>query len=345
MSDPTLPRRSRSKRRWWLILPSLLVALVIAEIVLRIAQPSSNGGGPAPEFFGTSDEGLLHVRSSVEGLNYEMAPSRDATYQGVRVRTNSLGMRDNEVTSRKPSGELRIAALGDSVTFGWALDVDASWPAVLERAIREHRPCDVMNFGVSGYSLRDDAVVLRAKALALEPDVIVVGYFLNDPEADAISPLHAFFRDAPWWEKTRLWMLAARQKRKHDLQELGGGNFYRWLHNPDGAPWHSAVSAFEDMSQSARDARVNVLVAIFPTWFGYANIEAYPYADLHAQVAAEAERHGMKALDLVPAFRASGLSLADLKIDDEHPSLRGHEIAARAILARLQELNWLEPRR
>jgi lysophospholipase L1-like esterase len=82
-------------------------------------------------------------------------------------------------------------------------------------------------------------------------------------------------------------------------------------------------------------------VTVFPTWFGYASLDAYPFADLHAQVAAEVRRHGLEALDLLPAFRASGLSVAELKADDEHPNAAGHAVAARAIAARIEELGWL----
>jgi lysophospholipase L1-like esterase len=343
MSAPTTARRRRPWRRLWLVLPSTLFALVAAECVLRIVAPAPAGPKKAP--FGESEQGLLHQRSQVPGLSFELAPDRTVVYQGVSVHTNSLGMRDAEPKSPKPLGELRVAALGDSVTFGWAVRAEEAWPAVLERLIQARRPCDVLNFGVSGYSSRDEAVVLRAKALPLQPDVIVVGYFLNDPEANAVSPLHLWFQDAPWWERTRIVTLLTRKARADEMRKLGGGNFYRWLHAREGAPWKSAQAALADIASAARAANVPVLVAIFPTWFGYADLGAYPYEDLHAQVASEAEKNGLKALDLLPAFRASGLSVAELKVDDEHPSARGQEIAARAIFAALEERKWLDPAR
>jgi len=344
MTD-TLPPGSirRRRRRWWLILPSFVFALVVAELVLRWREPARPR--VTTGLFGETEQGLLHTKSSVPGLLYELAPSREIDYQGVNVRTNSLGMRSPEIADPKAGGTLRIAAIGDSVTFGWGVDAEHIWPAILQRVIGERRPSEVLNFGVSGYSSRDEALVLRAKALPRAPDVIVLAYFLNDPEAGAVSPLHAWFRDDPWWKSTRLWRMWAMKQRKREVDALGGGNFYRWLHNPEGWPWQTTVAALEDIARASSDARVPVLVAIFPTWFGYADLGSYPYAEIHAQVAREVERHGMKSLDLLSAFRASGMSLEDLKMDAEHPNGNGHEVAARAIFERLEELNWLEPKR
>lgn len=344
MTDPEQTGGNRRRpRRWWLVLPSLVLALAAAEVVLRMREPDrpKATGGP----FGEREQGLLHTRSNVPGLSYELAPSREIEYQGVHVRTNSLGMRGPEFAATKAPGTLRIAAVGDSVTFGWGVEIENAWPAILQRVITERRPSEVLNFGVSGYSSRDDALVVRAKVLPRDPDVIVLGYFLNDPEAGALSALHTWFRDESWWESTRLWRLWVMKQRRGEIESLGGGNFYRWLHNPEGGPWKTTVDAFEDIGNATRDAGVPVLVAIFPTWVGYQDLAAYPYAEIHAQVAREAELRGLKSLDLMPAFRASGLTLAELQVDAEHPSAKGHEVAARAIFAKLEELSWLEPKR
>src|SRR5262245_38510160 len=52
------------------------------------------------------------------------------------VKTNSLGFRDREFSLEKNS-RIRILALGDSFTYGWGVEIDRSWPKVLERRLSD----------------------------------------------------------------------------------------------------------------------------------------------------------------------------------------------------------------
>ena len=51
------------------------------------------------------------------------------------VSTNSIGLRGPELEDPKP--EIRIACVGDSVTFGWGVSYEESYPARLERLLIE----------------------------------------------------------------------------------------------------------------------------------------------------------------------------------------------------------------
>ena len=63
------------------------------------------------------------------------------------VSTNSIGLRGPELADPKP--EIRIACVGDSVTFGWGVSYEESYPARLERLLIERgRSVEVLNAGV-----------------------------------------------------------------------------------------------------------------------------------------------------------------------------------------------------
>lgn len=49
------------------------------------------------------------------------------------VKTSSLGIRDYEVAWNKRP---RIVAIGDSFTYEWGVELEESWPKVLEKQLK-----------------------------------------------------------------------------------------------------------------------------------------------------------------------------------------------------------------
>lgn len=99
------------------------------------------------------------------------------------VALNSRGFRGPEFESPPRPSRLRIVCLGDSWTFGANVGQDDAYPQRLEALARQAFPgadLEVLNLGVLGYSSYQGIEVLRSVGLALEPDVIVIGYGMND---------------------------------------------------------------------------------------------------------------------------------------------------------------------
>ena len=98
------------------------------------------------------------------------------------VHINSLGLRGAEVERTPPAGRTRVLALGDSMTFGYYLEEDETWPARLQARLRRSgADVDVVNAGVGGWTVDSTAQFLLERGLALEPDHVVLGFFNNDP--------------------------------------------------------------------------------------------------------------------------------------------------------------------
>jgi hypothetical protein len=97
------------------------------------------------------------------------------------VHVNSLGLRGPELARHAPPGRTRILALGDSMTFGYYLEEDETWPVVLERRLREAgRDVEVANGGSGGWTIEDATLFLEERALALEPDRVLIAFCAND---------------------------------------------------------------------------------------------------------------------------------------------------------------------
>ena len=74
----------------------------------------------------------------------------------------------------------RIAAFGDSLTYGEGVAAEETWPSVLERELaRDHR-VEVLNLGVSGSQSEDILHFAERLLPVLAPDLVLYGVCLND---------------------------------------------------------------------------------------------------------------------------------------------------------------------
>lgn len=312
---------------------TLMICLIAAECGLRTWAPVAHRQ-PPEELGPNAWRALLHRASSVPGLAYELTPSRAKNAQGTTVRTNAEGMRDDELAL--PTGSrLRIAVLGDSYSFGFGVDADDVYANVLEELLNSE--CDeprfeVLNFGVGGYSTRDEALVLRHKVLAYQPVALILGYVLNDPEMLPVSPLQSYFHPAEWWQHSHLLRLAAETQLDLEIQRYGDGDRFEYLHAVGRPPWQGVLAAFDDIAQLCRQHGIPAVVAIFP-WNEGAPWTEYRYPTLHERIALAARERGLDVVDLLESFDDQPPKRLMVQPGDSHPSPAGHRAAASALLA------------
>lgn len=111
---------------------------------------------------------------AVNPLN-EIDVARGFTFH---LTSNADGFRTHEFTP-KPPGVTRVVTLGDSSTFGWGVDPDYTFQALLTDRLR-HRRAEVFNLGIPGHTSRHGRGVLEHYALDLEPDLLVISFGAND---------------------------------------------------------------------------------------------------------------------------------------------------------------------
>jgi lysophospholipase L1-like esterase len=329
------------RKRTWLFKLALALGVCVAmalgaELYLRFfapvgyMRPERRGDGG-----GRTWTGMVHVASKVRGLSYEVAPNVDTEARGMRIRTNSFGMRRGEPLPDGTPHLVRIAAIGDSFTFGFAVNQGQDFPAQLELLLNQDEPggarrFDVLNFGVGGYSTVDEDAVLREKALAFKPDLVVLGYCLNDPQVDPIEPLQVYFSEPAWWQYSELLRYIANKIHGREVKRYGGGNYYRYLHAPDGPCWPLVAGALDDIRDTCNARTIPVVLVILPMltpkpWSEYGNTE------IHQFVGEQARARGFHVLDLMDTMKAYNPATLCTAADDPHFTPLGNQIAARAI--------------
>lgn len=160
--------RAASRRRQTLrTLVWTIVLLLAAEGVLRVRAWHRHGvAGPVADLY-------------EEHAELGRRPKAGALVVGSQrhVSINRWGFRGADLEQAKPPGTFRIAAIGDSTTFGLEAGSDAAvWVARLGERLRESGNANVetINAAVPGYTLAMSADRLLRDVALFDPDVVVV---------------------------------------------------------------------------------------------------------------------------------------------------------------------------
>jgi len=162
-----------------LLLFSLLVTFVMAEVYFRAFNPHENVKSEQNIFFEYNDALGWQLIPNMSGV-----VSSKHEYHTV-VTINNAGMRDKERHVAKTSGEKRIAVLGDSFTTGMDVDDKAVFTQIMENNLFKN--IEVLNFGVNGYGPTQEYLLLKLRALSYKPDVVVMVIYMGNDFDDIIG--------------------------------------------------------------------------------------------------------------------------------------------------------------
>jgi lysophospholipase L1-like esterase len=329
--------RSRVLPPLALVTGSVLLTLLVLELGFRAAHVP----------VGTVQINRATVRKSANPrLRFELRPGGVARAE-VQYRVNGEGLRGPEVARKKPAGVRRVAVLGDSIAFGYWVAEEDAFPRQLEAMLNESPEdgarVEVLNFGVPGYNLAQETEALRTRALAFDPDVVVLAFCLNDLEGVFSYELGLVqdraVRRASLLGRVREGVLARSRFFawvEYRLAELDARRDYVRVRNPLFGQQPQGALEEQKRALAGRFAVVRALlaprgiqgvVAVFPSLTG--SWDSYPHQGLHRAVVEAAEGAGLVAVDLLPCF--AGYHYRRVRVDVVHPNPMGHRVAAHAI--------------
>lgn len=166
---------------------SVVVAVVLSELGVRCLDRSEASARrplaerlaatqPAPG--ATVDLGDIIRPSDRPDVIYELQPSLDVVFRGVRVITDSKGCRVACPDPAAAATSGRLVGIGDSVMFGWGVPFEDSFLARTAAALGP--AWEVVNLAVPGYNTVMEAARLEAELPQLRPQVVVMQVIAND---------------------------------------------------------------------------------------------------------------------------------------------------------------------
>lgn len=169
-----------------LVAASTLVTLLVCEGVVRVVAPQRI----TPPLADAVD-GIITYRPNAQGRL-----AVPGTFD-VMISITSQRFRGREELALFPGpGVVRIAALGDSFTFGDGAKDDETYPADLERILHEsfgNPQVEVLNAGVGGTGTGEKALLYEVWVKQFHPRVVVLTVVGNDVDDDLERGL--FFAD------------------------------------------------------------------------------------------------------------------------------------------------------
>lgn len=308
---------------------------------------------------GTSSKTWIFMKD--DELGWRLRPNASDKWGGVPIRINSKGLRGAEIPYEKSGETYRILYLGDSITFGFGIEKDKeTYPYRVEAHLESDVGIEVetINAGVGGYSPWQELIYLKREGLRYSPDLVVLGFYLNDVTEKFSLPQFGGTRGSyqlnhayssvidRWLAWSGGWAALKRvsahltlgknlQKGASDLESL---HVERLLTEPD-APfirkaWDITLGNMEKIIKTCRDNRIELLLVVFPDTI---QVEAPDLGEEPQEILAEfAEVHSLPCLDLLPELRSAveaGETLENLYRDSNHPTAAGADWVAREAAA------------
>ncbi|MFT4974568.1 MAG: lysophospholipase L1-like esterase [Myxococcota bacterium] len=329
----------------WL-LAELIVTFAAAEGLAAYDAPP-----PSPEASRPSMPGSPY-------LIYELRPGVH-TLGGATAAINSLGLRGPEPTPPRPNMR-RLMTTGDSSIFGFGVSDGEVFSDVAAASLGAG--VEAINAATPGYSTLQTINLLKLRALALEPDLIVIGNLWSDNNFDlfvdreVLAEYQAYqqgligrargllqwssiYRALDWQLRVRpavervLWI----DHRQGQGRDGPHSNRRRVEVNDYAASLERLVGI-----ASGAGAEVAFLIPANVEFATEATETGPPHGwEVYRQVMRDtADRHGALLLDVPALFRDSGRSSEELFIDVMHPSVLGHQLMGAALAELLRERGW-----
>ncbi len=283
-----------------------------------------------------AQEGLLTLDD--RELRFRLAPGFRAEVDGIDYRVNSRGLRGAEVDARKPDGKQRVLLVGDSYAFGLGVTEGDAIAAQLQSLLPA---TEVLNLGVPGYQTRQEALLLQRVGFELAPDLVILLYFANDKEPNALTwapALHVLYHDdlplpyswKPYLARSFLYAVAAKLE--------AGRRYERGDYDARGSThWPLTAQRIEAIAADCAARGIPFLLAAIPEMSSTKELqdETHEVWKDHASVVRLAADHGWPFVDLraglltkVKAFEKLFLSLDPI---DTHFNAKGCKLAAELI--------------
>jgi len=269
-----------------------------------------------------------------EKLPFHHVPYHQGHFYGVTIKTNSLGFRDREYDIEKPKNKKRIILLGDSFTLGWGVSFEKTFAKQLETMLnRRQGAWEVINMGAGNYNSTMEVELFELKGLQLDPDIVILVYFVNDVEP--VPGKESGLVYAATKHSYCISFLAGRfiKLRSRFDSDYQWSRYYRSLYSPaNTANISAAEKSIRKLVRLCRRHDISLLFVNIPELRDFDNYQFFEATEHIRSLAREAS---VPFLDLFVSFAVHKPESLWVSQEDPHANEKANSIIAEQIYGML----------
>lgn len=315
-----------------IIVLSLIISLLLGEGIIRLFYNRISN---------YNLEMWRYAKELKKPLKYNKLPFHhksnvECELYGVKVSTNSLGFRDNEIDTTNEKIK-RIIFIGDSFTFGWGVPSDKTYTSVLEKKLNMlNNEYDVINMGVGNYNSIMEDELFKLKGLQLNPKIVVLMYFINDVE----RTLQIHELKSKIFGNSYLIAFLFDKFQKIKLITNKNYNWKSYYHKiySDKQAVMENKSSLEEVINICKQRNIKLLFVNIPELHELKN---YSFTEATEYIKNIANDNNIPFLDLLEYIRDEKPSKIWVSDEDSHANAYANNIFANAIFEKLRNLGYV----
>ncbi len=262
----------------------------------------------------------------------------------IEIITNSLGFRHKKL-DKKAVNECRLLVLGDSITFGDWMPNELTYPSKIEFYLKFNnkekktaKNFEVINAGIGSIDLHNEFEILKETGLSVEPDIVIVGLYLNDAFGsptlkmlqpplvlkksnfikvfwDSINKIRAIYHSHKW-EISQEKIMGYEREKFIQLNQITGNarpgsrlwlnkeiykNFSDWGYAWSEGYWDRVIPIIELMQKTSEQNNFQLIIVFFPV--AQQVYSSFYKNEPQKRFTTEMEKRGILHLDMLPLLR------------------------------------------
>jgi len=287
----------------------LFIGLIIIELALRLINSDMSNYDiemwKYAKELKTQDPVLGHVHKK----------NKEATLQNIDIKLNSFGMRSPEPNPDKK----KILFLGSSISLGWGIENENSYAEIVNNRLNEEDlNYQVLNASVGNYNTFRYIENFLRNQTAIDPDIIVINYFLNDAEILPMGSGNFLLKNS---ELAASLTIAVKKMIANNKESLD--DHYNTLYKPENQGFRLMENSLAKLAKYAKTKDIKVYLVLIPDIHF---LQDYPFLPIHNKMNAISQDYDFEFIDFYETLK--GLNFDKLQIipGDSHPNEYGHNL-------------------
>ena len=269
----------------------------------------------------------LKIAHKNNKINHVHKKNSSAILQNIEIKINSMGMRGNDEDIDKwKSSDFKILFLGSSITLGWGVENEKVLNKVIEKeAKNDNRNWSTLNAAVGNYNTERYVQYFFEYNQNLNPDVIIIQYFIND--AEILKPNRGNIITRNFQFGVMLWRYFSLFK--DELSRKNILDYYQEVYKVEKNK-KIVKNSLQKMQNFCTKNQIRCILVYTP------DIDllksGYEFNFIKNYIHNISKKNQMEFLDVTDSIKNKiNLKLTNSEYKDRHPNSKGHDIIGKTI--------------